>query len=96
MLSHILDCPLDKMSCLEICLGSYIIILLGFIFIFTPWQNNCTELFGMWAKFNMIDPYSGLEMLHVESLLVSILSPVSWEEEKDFVLSSYLIFGRRI
>jgi hypothetical protein len=47
----------------------------------------------MWAKFNMIDPYSGLETLHVENLLVSIVSPVSGDEEKVFVLSSYLILG---
>jgi hypothetical protein len=50
----------------------------------------------MWAKFNMIDPYSGLETLHVEILLASIVSPVSWEEEKVFVLSSYLALGSRI
>jgi hypothetical protein len=47
----------------------------------------------MWAKFNMIDPYSGLETLHSESLLVSIVSPVSWEEAKVLVFSSYLILG---
>jgi hypothetical protein len=47
----------------------------------------------MWAKFNMIDPYSGLETLHGESLLVSIVSLVSGEEEKVFVLSSYLKLG---
>jgi hypothetical protein len=96
MLSHILDRQLDKTSCLEICLGYYISLLIGFIFIFTPWQHNCTELFGMWAKLNMIDPYSGLEMLRVESLLVpsSFNSKFCiWEEEMVFVLPLYLILG---
>jgi hypothetical protein len=52
-----------------------------------------TQLYRVVWHVGMKDPYLGLEMLHVESLLASIVSPVSWEEEKVFVLSSYLILG---
>jgi hypothetical protein len=84
MLTRILDRPLDKTSFLGICLGYYISPLVGVDIHIYPMATHVG-----YVQYDS-SPCSGLETLHIESLLVSIVSPVSWEAEKVFVLSSYL------